>query len=118
MPQVVPFILAATALAGTGESVYQAVSAPDPNAANKAAEQQAKDDAAKQQKQEAAMRQQMLSRTMPDTQAAVGGSLTEAPFAQLTADIAGQPGSLQDALKLLGQRGETDTSGLSFTGGS
>lgn len=89
---------------------------PDPTAAM---QQQAQADAAKQAAQEAATKAQLIRKSAPDAQTAVGGSLTDAPFAQLTADIAGQPGDIQTALKLLStQSGGNDTSGLSFSGGA
>jgi hypothetical protein len=78
---------------------------------------QAAADAQKQAEQEAATKSQLLRKAAPDAQAQTGGSLTDAPFASLTSSIAGLPGSVEDALRLLGGGGTSGTQGLSFSGG-
>jgi len=78
---------------------------------------QAEADAKKQAEQEAASHAQMLRRAAPDAQAQTGGSLTEAPFASLTSSIAGLPGSVDEALRLLSGGASSGTQGLSFSGG-
>jgi len=119
MPAAIPWITLAITAVTSGVGIEKAITAPKPPDLNAAMQKQASDDAAAQAKQDAATKAQLLRRSAPDAQAATGGSLTEAPFAQLTSDIAGQPGDIQTALKLLGQRGGggEDTSNLSFSGG-
>lgn len=121
MPAAIPAIIGALVSTGVGFGLNKLTSSSGPSQTdiNQQMQEQAKTDAEKQAKSEAMIRQQMLRKSAPDAQAAVGGSLTATPFAQLTADIAGEPGSLQDALRMLGQSGggDSSTTGLAFSGG-
>ena len=110
MPAIIPLIIAGVtagigATGGGGSS-----SSTDATAL-------AKSDAEKQAQQEALTKANLLRRASPDAQAQVGGSLTEAPFASLTSDIAGLPGDIQTALRLLDPN-SSGTQGLAFAGGA
>lgn len=116
MPQVLAMLPMIMAVAGTGASIIQGFthgggSAPPDNSAALAAQ-----NAESERKAQAQLEQQksmMLRRAAPDAQAATGGSLAPDSFANLTAILAGIPGDVQLAQRLLG--GNTDIGG--FGGG-
>jgi hypothetical protein len=99
MPAAIPLIAAIVGIAGTGFSVYEAVKGPSGSggADPAAAQAQALKDKQAQQQQEL----QMLRRAAPNAQAATGGSLTDAGFASLVANLAGLPGDVNLAETLL-----------------
>lgn len=119
MPFIVPFIPLIAAGVGATElgMSFAGGGGPDLGKLQKQQQDQATADAAKQAKQEADSKAQMLRASAPNAQAQVGGSLTEAPFASLTSDIAGMPGDIQTALRLLDPN-TSGTQGLAFSGGA
>ena len=119
MPFIIPFIPLIAAGVGATELGVQLSGAggPDMGKLQKQEEAQAQSDAEKAAKADAASKAQLLRKASPDAQAQVGGSLTEAPFASLTSDIAGLPGDIQTALRLLDPN-SSGTQGLAFSGGA
>lgn len=114
MPAALPFIIAATALAGTGITAYEAFnkpSGPDPAAL----QQQQQQDALKAKQAQDAQKLQMLRKAAPDAQAAAGGSLTDQGFSQLVANIAGLPGDINLAQELLKPGSNTAPGGSGTT---
>lgn len=118
MPALIPFIpLIAAGVTGGTELGLTLSNQPDTGALKKQQEEQAAADAAKAAKADADSKAQLLRAASPNAQAQVGGSLTEAPFASLTSDIAGTPGDIQTALRLLDPN-SSGTQGLAFSGGT
>lgn len=101
MPAAIPFIVAATTLFGTGLSAYEALSGGPKGPDQNALLQQQQADEAKAKAAERDQKLQMLRRAAPDAQAQTGGSLTDAGFSQLVANIAGLPGDINLAEQLL-----------------
>jgi hypothetical protein len=114
---LLPILLAVGTTAATGAFSGGGGGSSDATAA---ATSQAEADAKKQAEVEAAQKAQAIRAAAPNAQAQVGGSLTDAPFASLTSNIAGMPSNLQDALKALGMNDPSANSqpGLTFSGGS
>ena len=115
MAALIPVIVGSLVTAGASYGLEK-LTTPKPPDLTASMQQQADADAKKQQQQEQLTKAQLLRRSAPDAQAQTGGSLTDMPFAALTSDIAGIPGDIQQAFKLLGGKDDS-TQGLSFSGG-
>jgi hypothetical protein len=115
LPLIIPALLSAIGpVTGLIESAGQPSASDMEKKQQAQMQQQAQADAAKQAQQEQLTKGQLLRKASPDAQAATGGSLTDAPFAQLTSSIAGVPGDINEALKLLNlNQSGSDTTGLS-----
>lgn len=115
MPAALAFIpLVLGAATGIGSTLFGGGSSSSSDI-QKAQQQQAQQDAAKQAAQDAAQRKQLLSKQVGNAQELTGGSLSDSSFAQEIANLAGLPGNMQDALRLLGG---SSTSSEGSSGGS
>lgn len=103
MPAVGALIPLIVGAVSAGTSLFSAIKGsggPSASDLQKQQEQQAQADATRVAQQEASQRDQLMRRVAPNAQEQTGGSLTDAPLAQLIASLAGQPGNVQDAMKI------------------
>lgn len=114
MSAALPFIIAAASLASTGVSVFEAVRGPGGPGGPSVADQQSQALKDRQTRQDQEL--QLLRRTAPNAQAQTGGSLTDAGFASLVANLAGLPGDVSLAESLL--KGGTTASTPTNPGGT
>lgn len=125
----IPIITAIIGAAGVGTSIAGLAesggsSGPSAQQLSEQQQQQAQADAQKAAQAQQLQKDQLLRRAAPDAQAQTGGSLTDAPLAQLIASISGQPGDVNSAMKFAnGSNGSTapfslDSFANSLSGGS
>jgi hypothetical protein len=113
MPAIIPFIPLIVGAAAAGTTAYATVSA-NSNADDAIAEQRrmAADAEKKNAEELRRAKDQMLRRAMPDAQSQTGGALTDSSFAAMVAELAGLPGDIGMAQKLLGIPGTGSGAGV------